>query len=97
MTDASGDPVARVPERDQLEHMTEVAVRLPRQLLAFVDELVSAGHLGSRDAVITRELGRLQRRLSAERDAELYRVRGEDPASAGICGYLARNPLPAED
>jgi Arc/MetJ-type ribon-helix-helix transcriptional regulator len=76
---------------------TQIAVRLPDELVAFMDELVASGRFDSRAAVVTRELKRLQRRLAAERDAELYRVHGEDPELAGMFDYLSRNPVPMDD
>lgn len=51
---------------------TQIAVRLPDELVAWIDEQVAAGG-GSRAAVATRALRRYQRQVAAEKDAEIYR------------------------
>lgn len=51
---------------------TQIAVRLPDELVDWIDEQVRAG-AGSRAAVTTKALRRYQRLLEAERDAEIYR------------------------
>ena len=75
----------------------QIAVRLPDELVAFVDELVASGRFESRAAVVTRELKRLQRRLIAEKDAEIYRIHGEDPEMTAIAEHMSRHPVPLED
>lgn len=57
---------------------TQIAVRLPDEIVAYVDELVAAGE-ASRAAVVTKALTRYRRQLLAERDAEIYRERGGYP------------------
>lgn len=57
---------------------TQIAVRLPDDLVAWIDEQVMAG-AGSRASVATKALRRYQRQLSAERDAEIYRQTGGYP------------------
>lgn len=54
---------------------TQIAVRLPDSLVAWIDEQVAAGG-GSRANVARRALMRYQRQLNAERDAEIYRASG---------------------
>lgn len=49
----------------------QVAVRLPDELVAFVDGLVADGHAPSRAFVVTRALERERRRSVAARDAEI--------------------------
>ena len=51
---------------------TQIAVRLPDELVAWIDEQVAQGG-GSRAAVATRALRRYQRQVLAEKDAEIYR------------------------
>jgi len=75
----------------------QIAVRLPDELVDFLDELVASGRFESRAAVVTRELKRLQRRLIAEKDAEIYRMHGEDPELIGLAEWAARNAGPIED
>lgn len=76
---------------------TQIAVRLPDELVEFIDELVSSGRFESRAAVITREVKRLQRRLAAEKDAEIYRIHGDYPDLEGLAEYMSLHPLPLED
>ena len=57
---------------------TQIAVRLPDDLVAWIDEQVGAG-AGSRAAVATKALRRYRRQLEAEHDAEIYRATGGYP------------------
>jgi Arc/MetJ-type ribon-helix-helix transcriptional regulator len=50
----------------------QIAVRLPDDIVAFVDEQVSSGAATSRAAVVARALERERRREAAERDAGIY-------------------------
>ncbi len=50
----------------------QIAVRLPDDIVAFVDEQVSSGAAPSRAAVVARALERERRREAAERDAAIY-------------------------
>lgn len=56
----------------------QIAVRLPEELVEFVDATVSSGAAGSRAAVVTRALERERRRTVAARDVELLQAAGED-------------------
>jgi Arc/MetJ-type ribon-helix-helix transcriptional regulator len=75
----------------------QITVRLPDDLVDFIDEVVASGRFGSRAAVVTRELKRLQRRLVAEKDAEIYRTQGDYPDLEGLAEYVSQNPLPLDD
>jgi Arc/MetJ-type ribon-helix-helix transcriptional regulator len=55
---------------------TQIAVRLPDELVAYVDSLVSAG-AGSRAAVVARALNLYQRQLNGERDARILEESGD--------------------
>jgi len=57
---------------------TQIAVRLPDSLVAWIDEQVAGGG-GSRAAVTTKALRRYQRQLAAERDAQIYLEKGGYP------------------
>lgn len=57
---------------------TQIAVRLPDDLVAFVDDLVSHGDAASRAAVVSRALERERRRKLAERDAVILASAGKD-------------------
>ena len=67
----------------------QIAVRLPDDLMAFVDELVESGRERSRAAVVSRALERERRRLAAERDAEILAATGPDAELAGLAEYAA--------
>jgi Arc/MetJ-type ribon-helix-helix transcriptional regulator len=51
----------------------QIAVRLPDEIVAFVDEQVTSGAAPSRAAVVARALERERRRSAAERDAAIYK------------------------
>jgi len=57
---------------------TQIAVRLPETLVAWIDEQVAQGG-GSRAAVAAKALRRYQRQVAAERDARIYLERGGYP------------------
>jgi len=63
---------------------TQIAVRLPDDLVAFVDDLVRGGDAASRAVVVSRALERERRRRLAERDAEIYARDGDYPDLAGL-------------
>ena len=77
-----------------VEHMTtQIAVRLPDHLVAFLDERVAGGEK-SRAAVVIKALMRYERQLSAERDAEIYREHGDYPDMEGLAEWNAKQPMP---
>ncbi len=65
----------------------QIAVRLPDELVAFVDEVVEAGSERSRAAVVSRALQRERRRMIAERDAEILARTGPDPELDGLAAH----------
>ena len=70
----------------------QIAVRLPDELVDYVDEVVSTGAGRSRAAVVTRALERERRRAVAARDAEILARTGGDPELAGLAGYAVGVP-----
>lgn len=68
----------------------QIAVRLPDEIVAFVDEVVSSGAEPSRAAVVARALARERRRRAAVRDAEILARTGPDPELAGLADYAAQ-------
>jgi Arc/MetJ-type ribon-helix-helix transcriptional regulator len=50
---------------------TQIAVRLPDELVAFLDSEVAAGEAPSRAAIVARALERERRRRAAEADARV--------------------------
>ncbi len=67
----------------------QIAVRLPEELVAFVNDVVEAGTEPSRAAVVTRALERERRRAIAARDAEILAHTGQDPELAGLAEHAA--------
>ena len=55
---------------------TQIAVRLPDEMVAFLDRAVAAGEAPSRAALVTSALEREMRRLVAERDARILGAKG---------------------
>jgi Arc/MetJ-type ribon-helix-helix transcriptional regulator len=70
----------------------QIAVRLPDDLVDFVDEVVESGARRSRAAVVTHALDRERRRMVAARDAEILARTGPDPELAGLAEYVAGLP-----
>lgn len=70
----------------------QIAVRLPDEIVAFVDKVVASGSERSRAAVALRALERERRRAIASRDAELRARRHSDPELAELAAYTARLP-----
>lgn len=64
---------------------TQIAVRLPDDVVAYLDELVRGG-AGSRASVVRRALLEHRQRLLAERDAEILASTGDYPDLAGLDG-----------
>jgi Arc/MetJ-type ribon-helix-helix transcriptional regulator len=55
---------------------TQIAVRLPDELVAFLDRTVASGQAPSRAAIVASAVEREMRRLLAEQDAHLLRQHG---------------------
>jgi Arc/MetJ-type ribon-helix-helix transcriptional regulator len=72
---------------------TQIAVRLPDEVVAFIDDLVAHGDAGSRAQVVSRALERERRRLRAERDAVIYAADGPDPEMDAFVAHTSRRSL----
>ncbi|HEX3392580.1 MAG TPA: ribbon-helix-helix domain-containing protein [Solirubrobacteraceae bacterium] len=70
----------------------QIAVRLPDELVEFVDEVVNTGAGRSRAAVVTRALERERRRAVAMRDAQILARAGPDPELAGLADHIVGLP-----
>lgn len=55
---------------------TQIAVRLPDEMVAFLDRTVASGQAASRAAIVASAVEREMRRLLAEHDAHLLRRHG---------------------
>jgi Arc/MetJ-type ribon-helix-helix transcriptional regulator len=67
----------------------QIAVRLPEELVDFVDEQVGSGAGRSRATVVALALEREHRRAVAERDAEILARTDPDPELAGLAEHVA--------
>lgn len=70
----------------------QIAVRLPDELVDFVDGQVDAGAGRSRAAVVALALERERRRVIAARDAQILASSKADPELAGLAEYAAGLP-----
>jgi Arc/MetJ-type ribon-helix-helix transcriptional regulator len=70
----------------------QIAVRLPEDVVEFVDEQVRSG-AGSRAAVVARALERERRRAIAARDAEILARAGADRDMDRLARHAAAVPL----
>jgi Arc/MetJ-type ribon-helix-helix transcriptional regulator len=70
----------------------QIAVRLPDELVEFVDSAVASGRARSRASVVTRALERERRRVVAEKDAAILARTGPDPELAGLAEHVAGMP-----
>jgi Arc/MetJ-type ribon-helix-helix transcriptional regulator len=55
---------------------TQIAVRLPDKMVAFLDRTVASGQAPSRAAIVASAVEREMRRLLAEQDAHVLRRQG---------------------
>lgn len=67
----------------------QIAVRLPEEMVAFLDDAVAAGDFPSRAALVTRALEREMRRRAAEKDAAILRERGADDDLDALVAWTA--------
>ncbi|MGI8461919.1 MAG: ribbon-helix-helix domain-containing protein [Solirubrobacterales bacterium] len=65
----------------------QIAVRLPEDLVEFVDEVVDSGRERSRASVVAKALDRERRRAVAERDAAILADSGPDPELSGLAQH----------
>lgn len=72
---------------------TQIAVRLPDDLVAFVDGQVSSGSASSRAAVVARALERERRRAAAERDAAIYAAETENQDLDDLAHWAGSQPI----
>ena len=73
---------------------TQIAVRLPDELVEFVDRLVSDGRAPSRAAVVSRALHRELRREAAARDAAILAAADQtDDDMDDLSRHVAHTPL----
>ena len=71
----------------------QIAIRLPDEIVAFVDEQVSSGAASSRAAVVARALEHERRRTVAERDAAIYASLAEQGDLDELSAWAASRPM----
>lgn len=71
----------------------QIAVRLPDDIVAFLDEQVSSGAAPSRATVVTRALERERRREASERDAHIYAAESGTDDLDGLATWAISQPL----
>lgn len=77
---------------------TQIAVRLPDQLVAQMDDLVAAGDAASRTALVSSAIERELRRRIAERDAAILRAQGTRDDLDGLVDWtMGRIEIDADD
>ena len=74
----------------------QIAVRLPDDLVEFVDSVVTNGAERSRAAVVKRALERERRRTIAARDAEILAASGPDADLAALADHAVGVPVNLE-
>ncbi len=70
----------------------QIAVRLPDELVDFVDRAVESGSAPTRAFVVRQALERERRRAVAEKDAEILARTGADPDLAALSEHSSRIP-----
>lgn len=71
----------------------QIAVRLPDDMVRFIDQLVEKGRGSSRAAIIARALDRERRHETAVHDAAIYAQSGEDADMVDLVQFLSGNPV----
>ena len=66
---------------------TQIAVRLPDAMVAFLDRAVASGVATSRAAVVASAVEREMRRQAAERDADILRRQGTEDDLDGLVAW----------
>ncbi|ORA77868.1 MULTISPECIES: YlcI/YnfO family protein [Mycobacteriaceae] len=73
---------------------TQIVVRLPDEIVAFIDDEVRGQHARSRAAAVVRALERERRHRLAERDAEILAAGMSAPNDVdALAGHSARTFL----
>jgi len=75
----------------------QVTVRLPDDLVSFMDEEVAAEHARSRADVVAQALRRLRRHQVAVGDAEIYARTEPDDDMLAIMEYTGSHPVRLDD
>jgi Arc/MetJ-type ribon-helix-helix transcriptional regulator len=71
---------------------TQIAVRLPDDIVAYIDQQVASGSATSRAVVVARALERDRRRQVAEQDARIYAEAGRGDLD-DLASWAAAQPM----
>jgi Arc/MetJ-type ribon-helix-helix transcriptional regulator len=72
----------------------QIAVRLPDELVSFIDDVIGEGKAGSRAELVSRALEHERRRIIAERDIELLQqAAGRSDDLGGLAEHAARTSM----
>jgi Arc/MetJ-type ribon-helix-helix transcriptional regulator len=71
----------------------QIAVRLPDELVNFLDRMVERGHASSRTAAVAQAVDRERRREIAARDAAILAQAGPDTEFDGLAEFATRIPM----
>jgi Arc/MetJ-type ribon-helix-helix transcriptional regulator len=74
----------------------QITVRLPDELVDFVDDLVAAGVVASRAEAVTVSLRRERRRRTALRDVDILHRHPSDPELEAVAEHSAAHPVPVD-
>ena len=74
----------------------QIAVRLPDDIVDFVDTLIKDGKASSRAIVVTRALERERRRAIAAQDAAILARAAADPDMDALAQHVVSAPLDLE-
>ena len=74
----------------------QIAVRLPEDIVDFVDALISSGEATSRAVVVKRALERERRRAIAARDAAILARTADDSDMQRLAEKVAGTPIDLE-
>lgn len=75
----------------------QIAIRLPDELVAFLDRAVAEGRASSRAAVVSSALEREMRRQLVERDAEILREAGTQDDLDDLVAWTGPDTVHLED
>lgn len=72
---------------------TQIAVRLPEELVQYIDDLVERRIVKSRADFVAKAIAREQRHRGALADVEVLKRLGNDPDLDALAEYQAAHPI----
>ncbi len=89
----NGKAGKRIPLWYRVGMTRQIAVRLPEEIVGFIDGQVAEGKASSRASVVKRALERERRRLMAVRDVLILLEAGDYPDMDDLADHVAHSPL----